>query len=49
MPDECARLIGIGEIEGLAIDSDDWANTGEDFLKLAAELAGIADDENAGP
>ena len=45
--DEVARLIGIGEIDGLAIDSDDGANGGKETFKLAAELTSVANNENA--
>ena len=46
--DQSAGLIGIGEIDGFAIDGDDGADAGKDAFQLAAKLAGVADDENAG-
>ena len=46
--DEGAGLIGIGEIDGFAIDGDDGTDAGKDAFQFAAKLAGIADDENAG-
>ena len=45
--DEVARLIGIGEIDGFAIDSDDGPDIGKTLFKLAAKLAGVANDQNA--
>src|SRR5208337_638269 len=41
-------LFGIGEIDGFAVDTDDGADAGKDLLELAAELSGVADDEDAG-
>ena len=45
---QSAGLVGIGKIDGLSIDGDDGAYAGEDAFQLAAKLAGVADDENAG-
>ena len=45
---QSAGLIGIGQIDGLAIDGNDGTDAGKDAFQLAAELAGVADDENAG-
>ena len=45
---QLAGLLGIGEIDGFAIDGDDGADAGKDFFELAAELAGVADDEECG-
>jgi hypothetical protein len=42
--DKVARLIGIGEIDGLAIDGNDVTDGGKETLELAAELAGVAND-----
>ena len=45
--DKSSSLIGVGEIDRFAIDCDNGAGAGEDALKLAAELTGIANNEDA--
>ena len=41
-------FFGIGQVDGFAVDADDGAVAGEDLLELAAELSGVADDEDSG-
>jgi len=45
--DEGAGLIGIGEVDGFAVDGDDGADAGKDSFQFAAKLAGVTDDQNA--
>jgi hypothetical protein len=41
-------LPSIGEIDRFAIDAHDGADAQKEFFELAAELAGVAHDEDAG-
>ncbi len=45
---EIPRLIGVGEIDRLAIDSDDGSDIRENPFEFATKLAGVANDQNAG-
>ena len=45
---QVASLLGIGEVDGFAVNSDNGAESGKDLFELATELAGVADDEDAG-